>query len=183
LEINLKVNNFAIIERLEEFTFEKVKYYSIRFHENENEVNEFYDFLNRMEDIPEIESDLSNLYLWIEEIGQYHGAKKERFFRHEGRGGEAYALPPPSKTMEIYEIVVEEHLRLYCMVANEHVVILFNGGIKTTKYPQDCPNVGPFFKQANNLTKKIDKLFQEKSIRWNDDFTDINFDSSLTIEL
>jgi hypothetical protein len=177
------VNNFAVIERLEEFTFEKVKYYSIRFHENEDEANEFYDFLTRMEDISEITSDLDNLLLWIEEIGKHHGAKKERFFRHEAKGGEASALPPSSRIMELYEIVVEEKLRLYCMVANENVVFLFNGGIKTTRYPQDCPNVGPYFKQANNLTKKIDKLFQEKSIRWNDDFTDINFDSSLIIEL
>jgi hypothetical protein len=177
------VNNFAVIERLDEFTFKKVKYYSIRLLENENEVNEFYDFLNRMEDIPEIETDLNNLVSWIEEIGDNHGAKKDQFFRHEAKRGEASALPPPCGTMESYEIVVEENLRLYCMVANEHVVILFNGGIKTTRFAQDCPAVGSYFKQANYFTTKIDKLFQEKLISWNEDYTDICFDPILTIEL
>ena len=36
-------------------------------------------------------------------------------------------------------IVIEKNLRLYCIVANEHVVFLFNGGIKTAKYADDCP--------------------------------------------
>jgi hypothetical protein len=47
------VNTFATLERLSDFQFEKVKYFSIRFEENE--VNEFFDFLNRMEEIEEID--------------------------------------------------------------------------------------------------------------------------------
>ena len=85
--------------------------------------------------------------------------------------------------MEFHEIIVKEYLRLYCFVANEHVVFLFNGGIKTTQFPYDCPNVGAYFKQANYLTRKIDELFQEKTVEWNRDFTDIIYDPSLTIEL
>ena len=175
------MNNIAVIESLDQFRFEKVAYYSIRFLDNENNVTEFIDFLNRMEDIPEIETDLGNLVLWIEEIGQTYGAR-EHFFRHESKGGEASALPPPRKTMGHHEIPVEEHLRLYCLVANEHVVFLFNGGIKTTKHPEDCPNVGIYFKQANLLSRKIDGLFHDGSIGWNEDYTDIHFDSYLTLE-
>lgn len=177
------MNNFAVVEKLERFSFKKVVYYSIRFLDNENEITEFYDFLNRMEEIPHLETDLGNLILWIEEIGEDYGAIKNRFFRHEAKFGEASALPPSKKTMEFYELIIEEHLRLYCLVANEHVVFLFNGGIKTTSNPENCPNVGLYFKQANLLSKKIDELFQEKSIHWNDDLTDIHFDSTLTIEL
>ena len=183
MENNLKVNNFAVLEKLEDFSFRKVVYYSIKFLDNENDIPEFYDFLNRMEDIQYLKSDLDNLFIWLEEIGEHYGAIKNRFFRHEAKSGEASALPPSKRTMELYELIVEESLRLYCLVANEHVVFLFNGGIKTTLNPENCPNVGPYFKQANLLSKKIDELFQEKSIQWNVDLTDIHFDPSLTIEL
>jgi hypothetical protein len=183
LENNLKVNNFAVLEKLEDFSFQKVVYYSVRFLDNENEITEFYDFLNRMEDIPQIESDLGNLIIWLEEIGDYYGAIKNRFFRHEAKSGEAMALPPSKRTMEFHEIVVRKSLRLYCLVANEHVVFLFNGGIKTTLNPEQCPEVGKYFKQANLLARKIDRLFQERSIIWNQDMTDIDFDSTMIIEL
>lgn len=177
------MNTFAIIEKLERFVFKKVTFYSVRLLNNENEITEFYDFLNRMEDVSEIETDLGNLLLWIEEIGEKYGAIKSKFFRHESKSGEASALPPSRSTMEHHEIIIEEQLRLYCLVANEHLVFLFNGGIKTTKNPEDCPNVGPYFRQANYLATKIDELFLERTIYWNDDVTDICFDSSLIIEL
>jgi len=106
------VNNFAVIEKLEDFSFEKVQYYSIRFEEKD--FNEFFDFLNRMENVPEIEMDLNNLLLWIEEIGENYGA-----IRHE----------------------------------------------------------------ANTLANRIDRLFHDESIRWNEDYSDILFEPGLIIEL
>ena len=121
------MNTFAVIEKLEEFAFELVNYYSVRFLGND--VNEFYDFLNRMEDEPSVSDDLNNLFIWLEKIGAEEGAKKD-FFRNEAIRSDASALPPPRKQMEIYELMVE-NLRLYCLRANEHVVFLFNGGIKS----------------------------------------------------
>jgi len=67
------------------------------------------------------------------------------------------------------------NIRLYCLRANENVVFLFNGSIKTTKKAQDCPNVKNHFTLANQLTKAINTAFAEKSIVWNNDFTLINF--------
>jgi hypothetical protein len=174
------VNTFVKIIRLEEFSFNKVKYYSIQY--KDNDINEFYDFLNRMEDFSDVEDDLSNLVEWIEQIGEEHGAKKD-FFRNEQLNSEAKALPPPYRKMKAYDIIIND-LRLYCMVANEHVVFLFNGGIKTTVYDaRDCPNVGPYFKQANKIVKKLDELFRDRSITWNSDQTDIDFDPELEIEI
>jgi hypothetical protein len=135
-----------------------------------------------MEDILEIEEDLLNLLTWIEIIGEEHGAKKD-FFRNEQSNSEAKALPPPYRKMKAYDIKVND-LRLYCMVANEHVVFLLNGGIKTPVHDaRDCPNVGPYFKQANKIVKKLDQLFRDRSITWNSDQTDIDFDPELEIEL
>ena len=174
------MNIFVKIERLAGFQYRKVKFFSVRFEENE--VNEFFDFLNRMEDEEDIADDLSNLLVWIEEIGENYGAIKSRFFRNESITTDVQALPPPQKQMEAIEILVE-NIRLYCMVANEHVVFLFNGGIKTTDDAKDCPNVGYYIKQANQLVRKIDELLKTKEISWNEYQTDIEFDEDLEFEL
>jgi len=174
------VNIFASLERLTEFQFRKVKFYSI--HSEDKEVNEFYDFLNRMEVIGEIAGDLSNLLVWMEEIGENYGAIKSRFFRNESIFADVQALPPPNRQMELNEIIVED-LRLYCMVLNEHVVVLFNGGIKTTKKAQDCPNVSRYIKQANQAAEKIDELIRAREICWNSSQTDIIFNKNLVFEL
>jgi len=174
------VNIFAQIERLTGFQFKKVRYYSVRIEGND--VNEFFDFLNRMEDIEEVADDLSNLLVWIEEIGENYGAIKKRFFRNESITADVHALPPPKKEMAAREIIVND-LRLYCMVLNEQAVFLFNGGVKTTENAKDCPNVGPYIRQANRIAAKIDKLMMSNEIRWNEDRTDIEFDENLEIEL
>ncbi len=174
------MNIFATIHAIDTFNFKKVKYYSIQF-ENREEI-EFIDFLNRMEDIDEIKEDLNKLFIWLEEIGENVGALPH-FFRHEGQYSEASALPPPRKEMTTQEIVVEEKLRLYCLRANEHVVFLFNGGLKTTGRAQDCPNVSTYFNQANRLSNAIDRLFSDKEISWNSQQTDILFNSDLEIEI
>ena len=171
------MNIFATLQEIKSFTFKKVKYYSVQFEEND--VNEFLDFLNRMEDIPDVEDELGILIAWLEEIGEKHGAL-EQFFRHEGA---AHALPPPAKQMRVHELTVKENMRLYCLKANEHVVFLFNGGIKTTIKAQDCPNVSPYFRQANLLAKAIDQLFSDGEIQWNNNFTDITFETDLALKL
>jgi len=75
------VNIFAKIKRLQDFQFRRVKYFTVQFEHKE--VNEFFDFLNRMEDIGTMDDDLSNLLVWIEDIGEIYGANKIRFFRNE----------------------------------------------------------------------------------------------------
>lgn len=171
------MNIFATLHEVDTFTFKQVKYYSVQFEDHE--IDEFLDFLNRMEDIKEIEEDLNIFIAWLEEIGERHGALKE-FFRHEGK---ADALPPPAKKMRLNELEVTENIHLYCLRANEHVVFLFNGGIKTTNKAQDCPNVSTYFRQANQLAGAIEKLFINKDIRWNTNQTDILFEPNLEIEI
>lgn len=175
------MNSFAHIERLVDFQFRTVKYFSVCFEEAE--VNEFFDFLNRMEEVEEMEVELSNLLVWIEEIGENYGAKKD-YFRNEAWIADVKALPPPRRQMRVRELEVND-LRLYCLVLNENVVILFNGGIKTKTVhkAQDCPNVGMYFKQANRLAATIDQLITGGEIKWNRDHTDILYDDNLEIEL
>lgn len=174
------MNIFATIKPIEDFTFKKVKYYSILFENNET--TEFIDFLNRMEENESIADDLEKLFVCMEEIGQKYGAR-EHFFRHEGS---AEGLPSPSKTLKrVLKIQVEQNLRLYCQRLNEHVVLLFNGDIKTegVAKAQDCPNVAPYFKQANKLANAINQLFIDNEIKWNDNATDIIYDENMEVEI
>lgn len=179
--------NSFVIEKIEEFDFEKVAYYSVRYIDSdegtENDVNEFLDFLNRMEDILEIEKDLTNLLIWIEEIGETEGAKP-KFFRNESIFADTAALPPPKGVMVFHKIQVNG-LRLYCFVANLHVVFLFNGDIKSgnVSKAQDCARVAPHIKRANKLAKRIDELFKSGEISWNEHQTDIIFDKNQEFEL
>ncbi len=174
LQINLKVNNFVSIEKLEDFSFSKVKYYSVKIQDNDE--NEFYNFIRRMNEKNEIQDDFEKLFVWLEEIGDREGAK-ERFFRHEGA---ANALPPEAYLMKAHRIKLDGGLRLYCFRLDEKVVFLFNGDIKTAQKAQDCPNVGKYFKQANRFAIAIDKLIKENEIVWTSDSSNIIFDSDLT---
>ena len=173
------MNIFAEILPLENFAFRKVKYYSVQFEDEE--YPEFLRFLAKLEDETEYEEDMSNFFEWLEVVGDEEGAK-DKFFRPEGYLSDTSALPPGAGIMKAYGLPVND-VRLYCLKLNEQVVILFNGGIKTSKKSQDCPNVKPFFIQANLLSKKINELIANKEIRWNDEYSDIIFDKELRIEL
>jgi len=158
------MNKFAHILEVERF--KKVTYYTIQF-ENDNgeqeEETEFEKFISCHQNNPTIEDEFADIIAWIKIIGDDIGANTT-YFRHERR---ANALPPPTKFIEIDYL---EHLRLYCMLISNSVVILFNGGIKTAAKAQDCPTVGPHFRLANQLAKAIDELIVDKLI-WVDDKT------------
>jgi hypothetical protein len=176
------MNIFVKLIKLSEFTFKKVNYYSVIFEEKDyDEENcEFYYFLKRMSQKTEYDDDLSNLLVCIEEIGNNYGAK-EKYFRQEAIDADVSALPPKYCHQKVANIEVHD-LRLYCLVANEHVVFLFNGDVKTTLKAQDCPNVGKYIKQANNLVKGINKHFNE-DIKWNNDQTDIIYNPDFEFEI
>lgn len=60
------------------------------------------------------------------------------------------ALPPKRKYLD--ETI---DLRLYCHWVSKNVVILFNGGIKTANFAQDCPNVSRHFYNAQSWAKQL----------------------------
>jgi len=85
------------------------------------------------------------------------------------------ALPPVGKDRKPHYIEngksKNNNLRLYCLRANENVVFLYSGGLKTTQKAQDCPNVKKHFILANQLTKAIDTAIKDSDIVWNEDYT------------
>lgn len=168
------MSRFAKIRHIN--TYKKVHYYSILFEEEENSI--FEQFLSKYVEIEEAKQDLVEMLEWIRKIGDEIGAKS-KYFRHEGATSDAKALPPPTKFIE----GTAGNLRLYCLVANEQVVFLFNGGIKTTSKAQDCPNVSGYFRLANKISKELNQCFMDKDIRWTNDDTDIEFDEDLEIPI
>lgn len=172
---------FAKIEKFK--TFSEVKFYTVRLErkdgewENETETDKFFkEFLDQ----PEKPSHGAELvYNSIVEIGK-RGAK-ERYFRFENR---ANAPPPSANTLAELGQSKETRgdiLRLYCIRLSENVVILTNGDRKSMDAAQDCPNVAPHFRLANNLAKKIGEAIVNKEIVVNG--KSLQFDDDFGIEL
>ena len=168
------MNTFASIERLGEFSFKQVTYYSVRLEGKDN--TEFEDFLERHEHNDDIRTELDELFWWLEEIGTRIGARTD-YFRHERR---AHALPPPSRKLRM---VQHKHLRLYCMRISDHVVILFNGGVKTAATAQECPDVKPHFERANRLAQAIDEAIKRNDITLSANGDRLEFDDDLEFEV
>ncbi|GAE63573.1 hypothetical protein H3Z85_07985 [Chryseobacterium indologenes] len=169
-------------------TYKKVVYYSVILTDSkEEEILEveteslFEDFLNRNQ--TDNRKKLTHILAWMKEIGENRGALIDDF-RHEKK---ASALPPKGKDRKPVFMSKGKNdindLRLYCFPVNERVVFLFNGGIKTTKKAQECPNVSTHFDIANKLVSCLDDLFLSKEISWNKEFTDIEFAEDLIFEI
>jgi len=116
-------------------------------------------FFARFENEPEWEEDLNNLVAWIEDIGRKRGAR-EFLFRFEES---AQALPPREKFLA--ELPVRD-LRLYCVRLSDEIVILANGGAKTSQKVADSPDLLAKFRFANLAAKRITEMIQNKEFRF-----------------
>ncbi|WP_291066957.1 MULTISPECIES: hypothetical protein [unclassified Empedobacter] len=178
------MNNFAEIIWVN--TYRKVTYYTVAVNDG---IALFDAFVDKHTD--ENKEKLKHILAWIKVIGDKIGAQ-EQYFRNEAETADASALPPQGVNKEpVYVEYNEEtgteenkpnNLRLYCLRANEHVVFLFNGDIKTAATPQECENVRLHFKMANKLTELIDEAFQNKEIRWINDYTEIEVDDDFLLQ-
>lgn len=138
-------------------TFRKVKHYT--FWVDGRERSEADAFFSRFEHNEELAKDLDTLVAWLAEVGDNRGATG-RHFRPENA---ANALPPPAKVM--VELTVGScNLRLYCVRLSEEVVILANGGRKTSDPVQKSPDALPHFQFANKMAKQLLQLQQERAI-------------------
>jgi hypothetical protein len=125
-----------IIELYKEY--EKTAFYSIRFETEE--LCETDRFIERFSKIESFQDDLQIIKKWIEKMGTEKGAL-ERYFRPERN---ASAIP-----LEVSD------LRLYCIRLSDEVVILGNGGEKTSQAVQDSPDAYPHFIDMNNVYRTL----------------------------
>lgn len=178
------MNNFAELIFVEQYR--KVTYYSVAVNDGDALYDQFIE-----KHTTENTNKLNHILAWLEKIGNKVGAY-EHYFRNEAETGDARALPPIGKDREPVYIEFSEvtnndenipnNLRLYCFRASESVVFLFNGDLKTKDKAQDCDNVRPHFKMANQLSKLLDQAIINKDIQWNDDWSDILVDDDFKLE-
>lgn len=173
------MNKFATIEPA--YRFRLVTFYTVRFEEEDESL--FLQFINKHAG-DEFAEQMAIFRFWFRKLGNEIGAQEE-YFRHEGfRGGDAKALPPPSKYRPPSQYIgVDSDLRLYCMRVNRGAVILFSGARKTADSAQECDNVRPHFLLANKLTKAIDQAIREGDIEIDPETDHLLFDDELTLEI
>ncbi|BDX38458.1 hypothetical protein CYCD_18130 [Tenuifilaceae bacterium CYCD] len=116
------MNSRINIELFEEHS--KVNFYTLRFYKEETEVDKFFDMF------PEgcnYDEDIDIIIKWIDKIGE-RGAL-ERYLRPEGKQKDnVWAIP-----------IETNNLRLYVLKLSDYILILGNGGIKTTSnYNEDA---------------------------------------------
>jgi hypothetical protein len=142
-------------------TFPKVRYYTFQIEGHDR--NETDKFFSKLEFVEAITDDLYRLNRIIITIGERTGAIID-LFRPED---EAVALPPkPSfRLKQILQIRELEHnnLRLYCIWISEKIVILANGGVKTSQKTEDSPDLMPHFRFIKSMGKQINRLIIENS--------------------
>ena len=109
------------IELFEEHSL--VNYYTIRFAGEESEIEKFFD---KFPEGCDYDEDIDIIIKWIDKIGERGGL--ERYFRPEGKQkDDVWAIP-----------IETANLRLYLIRVTENIVILGNGGVKTTRtYNED----------------------------------------------
>jgi hypothetical protein len=153
------VNIFAL-EIFE--TYPIVSYYTVRWENDElSETDKFIEKILYQQTDYRIE--LQEILTLIEMIGEERGARDIYFTRHENL---TTALPPSSRLwVRGIEIpFYENRLRLYCIKINENIVVLFNGGIKTSKKVQNSPELLMKFRDAQVFAKRIWQAIQDKNI-------------------
>lgn len=102
---------------------DNVSLYSICF--NGSDISEFEDFLMKFKDNSTLNQDFQRIIVALEKIIE-RGAL-ERFFRMEGKMSDhVTALSLDSRC-----------LRLYCLRISDEILILGNGGVKTTRTYQE----------------------------------------------
>lgn len=154
------MNKYVLIE---EFAtdFPLVSFYTVRLEESE--LSETEKFIERFLEHAEFKRDFDAIMAWIEKMGNDLGARRIFFRDEEG----ANALPPRKGILEQYTPAFVEfsQLRLYCVRVSDQIVILLNGGIKTSEKVQDSPDCMAHFRFAIQFCKQLDRLIQEGEIK------------------
>ena len=110
------MNSEIKIELYEEH--DAVSFYTLRFKGEDTEIDKFFDCFPEG---CEYENDIDIIIKWLDQIGE-RGAQ-ERYFRPEGKiYDNIWAIP-----------LEKSKLRLYIIRISEDMVVLGNGGVKTTK--------------------------------------------------
>lgn len=172
------MNTFATIREVK-IHCKKVRFYTVTFIDKPR--SEFFDFVTNHENRKEIAPEYGDIMEWIQlRIGDRKGAIRD-FFRKEDK---ANALPPYPEIIAMEaDMEYSVDLRLYCYRISDHIVFLFNGGIKTTRFAEDCGVVGDHYRNANKLTLAIKSAIDDGHIKLNKEETELFFEPDYKLEI
>lgn len=129
---------------------DNVSLYSICF--NGNAVSEYEDFLIKFKDNSSLNEDFQKILLALEKIID-RGAL-ERFFRIEGKMKDHLsALAIDSRK-----------LRLYCLRISDQIMILGNGGVKTTRTYQEDETLSGYVMDLQRFDELLKQAQRNGSI-------------------
>jgi hypothetical protein len=161
-------------------------FYTVRWVTDDDdaasETDRFFDTY-AVPEHPLEEKALQLFRLITESIGNRYGATNDFFDRIVNSAQE---LPPKPKQWveEIKDLGINFPLRLFCYRVTEHIVILFNGGIKESQATQDSKSLSMKFFEAQTFVKKIEEALQSKMIEISVDGRYLqNFDGTTAIIL
>ena len=141
----MKTINLKTIEQND-----NVSLYSICF--NGNDVSEYEDFLMKFKDNSTLNYDFQRILLALEKIID-RGAL-ERFFRIEGKMNDRVsALAIDSRK-----------LRLYCLRISDQILIVGNGGVKTTRTYQKNEQLSGYVMDLQRFDELLKQAQQNGSI-------------------
>jgi hypothetical protein len=138
----------------------EVTFYTIR--KEGAEETETDKFFVRFEKDLRYRAHLQELAAFIlDAMGDHLGAREE-YFRFENA---ASALPPSPRAVRNLSFDFEGFpLRLYCMRLSSRLVILMNGGLKTSQAAQDSKDLSMKLIEANKFAKAIEAAFKDGTI-------------------
>ena len=129
---------------------DNVSLYSICF--NGSDVSEYEDFLMKFKDNSKLNKDFQIILLALEKIID-QGAL-ERFFRIEGKMSDnVTALAIDSRK-----------LRLYCLRISDQIMIVGNGGVKTTRTYQEDDELSGYVMDLQRFDELLKQAQQNGSI-------------------
>ena len=141
----MKTINLKTIEQND-----NVSLYSICF--NGSDVSEYEDFLMKFKDNSTLNYDFQRILLALEKIID-RGAL-ERFFRIEGKMNDRVsALAIDSRK-----------LRLYCLRISDQILIVGNGGVKTTRTYQENEQLSGYVMDLKRFDELLKQAQQNGSI-------------------
>ncbi|MDE5883002.1 MAG: hypothetical protein K2J63_06660 [Muribaculaceae bacterium] len=132
-----------------------------------DEKNEFEKFVEKVKVDSELNSDFRQIVRVLERIG--HIGAMERYFRPEGKFKDSIVALPINKTP----------LRLYCIRLTDKILILGNGGRKTTRtYNEDEVLQGYVI-----TLQKFEKLLKEEETKGNIKITEHRIETDKLFDL
>lgn len=141
------MNSFILEEFDAEFPY--VTYYTVRWEGDE--LSETDKFIERFQADIDYKEEYDEIAELLRLMGEEHCALDIFFRRFED---EASALPP-SRVVQLALNYGGNRLRLYCIKITDHIVVLFNGGIKSARTAQESPDLVNKFRDAKTFASKI----------------------------